>query len=238
MTPFVTLYRLFLRNQLTTGRLVLIGAFTGLSLILGLAVGSSDPFDPVETATNIVWFFGVGLMVPIISLVLSSSAFGDLQADETLVYLWHRKTPRWQLAAAAWLAPATIAVPATAIGLSLCAVFIAGFNADVFFGTLLAVVIAAIAYSAAFTLLGLLFRRALIIGLMYLFIWEQFMARAGGGAATLSINTYPSSILAKITDVDLFLADRSIVVGVLVPIILSLLALAVTARRLDKMDVA
>ncbi len=238
MTPFFTLYRLFLRNQLTTGRLVLIGALTAIALIIGFAVGTSDPFDPVDAATGIVWFFGIGLMVPIISLVLASSALGDLQADETLVYLWHRKTPRWQLAAAAWLAPATIAVPATAIGLSLCAVLVAGFNAKVFFGTLLAVVVAAIVYSAAFTLLGLLFRRALIIGLMYLFIWEQFMARAGGGAATLSINTYPSSILAKITDIELFLADRSIATGVIVPIVISLLALFFTSWRLDRMDVA
>lgn len=238
MTPFFTLYRLFLRNQLTTGRLVLIGVLTAMALVIGISVGASDPFDPIDDATNTVFFFGIGLMVPIISLVLSSSAFGDLQADETLVYLWHRKTPRWQLAAAAWLAPATIAVPATAIGLVLCALFITGFSAKVFFGTLIAVVVAAIVYSAAFTLLGLLFRRALIIGLMYLFIWEQFMARAGGGAATLSINTYPASILAQITDVDLFLADRSMLVGVLVPIVLSLLALWATSARLDRMDVA
>ncbi len=238
MTPFFTLYRLFLRNQLTTGRLVLIGALSAIAIILGFATGASDPFDPVETATGVVWFFGIGLMVPIISLVLSSSAFGDLQADETLVYLWHRKTPRWQLAAAAWLAPATIAVPATALGLVICALLITGFSAKVFFGTLLAVVVAAIVYSAAFTLLGLLFRRALIIGLMYLFIWEQFMARAGGGAATLSINTYPSSVLAQITDVELFLADRSIAVGLIVPIVLSILALVATSRRLNRMDVA
>ena len=238
MTPFFTLYRLFLRIQLTTGRLVLIGALSAIAIILGLATGGNDPFDPVEDAAEVIWFFGIGLMVPIISLVLSSSSFGDLQADETLVYLWHRKTPRWQLAAAAWLAPATIAVPANALGLVLCALLITGFSAKMFFGTLAAVVVAAIVYSAVFTLLGLLFRQALIIGLMYLIIWEQFLARAGGGAATLSILTYPSSVLAKITDVELFLADRSLAVGLIVPAVLSILALVATSRRLDHMDVA
>ncbi len=235
---FVVLYRLFLRHQLTTGRLVLIGSLNAVALLIGFAVGTSDPFDPTQAAADIVWFYGLGLMAPIISLVLGSSSLGDLQSDETLVYLWHRRTPRWILAAAAWLAPTTIAIPATTFGLVGCAILAGGFSGSLFFGTLFAVAIAAIVYSAVFTLLGLLFKRALIIGLIYLFIWEQFVARAGGGAARVSIGTYPSSILAKLADVELFLADRSTVTAFVVPLVIAGLSILLTARRLDHMDVA
>ncbi len=238
MTAFFPLYRLFLRHQVTAGRLVLIGVLSGVSLLIGFVTGANvDDFERVEVAVGISSVFGLGLMVPIVSLVLASSALGDLVADETLVYLWQRPSPRLAIAAGAWLSSLTVAIPATVIPLSASALLTSNDS-----GTMLAVALAnglaAIAYTGLFVLLGLVIRRSLVTGLAYLFIWELFVARVGAGAAKLSINTYPASVLAKLTDRELPLADRSMVVGIIVPVIVPIVAVFLTQWRLDRMDIA
>lgn len=235
MTALVALYRLFLRHQLTAGRVVLVAVMSGVSVLIGVVTRGSD--DAIQDAVEISSLFGLGLMVPIVALVLASSALGDLVADETLVYLWQRPSPRWAIAAGAWLSALTVAVPATVIPLAASALLTSN---D--WGTALAVAaangLAAIAYTGLFVLLGLVVRRSLVVGLAYLFIWELFVARVGAGAARLSINTYPSSVLSRLTDVELLLADRSMAVGILIPLIVPLVAVALTRWWLDRMDVA
>ncbi len=236
--PLIGLYRLLLREQLTRGRVLLTAVMSGLAiLVTALIAREGGPFQ-IDDAIGFLWFFGLGLSVPIISLVLASSSPGQLVEDETLVYLWIRPNPRWMLATAAWLAPATVAVPFTTVPLAVAA-FI-GTSGDLGHtgAVALAVVLAALAYTALFTLLGLLVRRSLIWGMLYLFIWELFVARVGEGAARLSINTYPSSVLARLTDVELPRAERLMSSGLIVPMVVVVVAIALTAWRLDRTTVA
>ncbi|MEM9135016.1 MAG: hypothetical protein AAF962_02220 [Actinomycetota bacterium] len=236
--PLIGLYRLLLREQLTRGRVLLTGVMSALAiLVTALIAREGGPFQ-IDDAIGFLWFFGLGLSVPIISLVLASSSLGQLVEDETLVYLWIRPTPRWMLALAAWLAPATVAVPFTAVPLAVAA--FVGTSGDLghTWAVGVSVVLAALAYTAIFTLLGLLVRRSLIWGMLYLFIWELFVARVGEGAARLSINTYPSSVLSRMTDVDLPRAERLMSAGIIVPLVVAAVAVALTAWRLDRSTVA
>lgn len=238
-TPaLVGLYRLLLRQQLTTGRLVLAGVMSGLAILVASLIAREGASDQMDQAVGFLWIFGLGLMVPIISLVLASSSLGHLVEDETLVYLWIRPNPRWMLAAAAWLASATVAIPVTAIPLAIAAALGTGGDGTVIWAAVLAMSLAVIAYTGLFTLLGLLVKRSLIWGLVYVFIWEFFVARVGQGAARLSINTYAASVLANLTDVELPLAERSQTSAFIVPIIIALVAVALTTWRLNNATVA
>lgn len=242
MNRIAALYRLLLRQQLTTGRLVLVGGFSALALAAAFALSRSaqdSSFERVEAATFFVHLFGLGLMVPIVSLVLASSSLSDLVEDETIVYLWHRPAPRWMLALAAWGASFTVAGPLTVIPLTAAGALASGADATVVSATALTSAIAVLAYSGLFTLGGLMLRRALIWGLLYVFIWEQFVARVGGGASRLSIFSYPSSVLERMTDVDLGMPEQwSMGAGLIVPIVVGLTAIALTSWRLNHIDVA
>lgn len=232
-------YRLLLNQQLTRGRLLLAGTLGGLAIFLAVLIARADPSEGAPNIVEMLSVFGLGLTVPILSLVLASSSLGQLVEDETLVYLWIRPTPRWVLAMAAWLSSATVVVPLTVIPLTVAAAIGSDGDARVTLAVAASVTLASVAYSAAFTLVGLVLRRALIWGLVYVFVWEFFVARVGQGAARLSINTYPTSVLAKLTDVTtLPLADRSLGFGIATPIAVSLLAVALTAWRLTRTNVA
>jgi ABC-2 type transport system permease protein len=237
MNAVLSTYRMMLRQQLTTGRLALVAGFSALGLAVAFAIGRVDAATRIEDSVGFLSGYGLALMVPIVSLVLGSSTFGELVDDETLVYLWHRPVARWKLALAGTLSASSVAIPLTAVPLTLAAVIASG-DATTTWATALAASCAAFAYSALFVFVGLLLRRALIWGLVYLFIWELFIASVGGGSAQLSIRTYPTSILARLTEVDIRLADSSVTTGIVVSLIIGLAAVGLTSYRLDRMDVA
>ncbi len=236
MIALLALYRLLLRQQVTMGRLALVGGFSALSLAVALGI-NRQAGDVIDATANFIAVFGLGLMVPIVSLVLSSSTLGELIDDETIVYLWHRPTARWKLAMAAWMASASVAIPLTSLPLAAAAA-IATRDASTTWAVALTSALGALAYGGLFVLLGLLLRRALIWGLVYLFIWELFVANVGGGSARLSVRTYPLSVLSQLTNVEFRLAEYSTVTGIVVSIAVAVVAVALTAWRLDHIDVA
>lgn len=238
MTALTGLYRLLAGQQLTRGRVLLATVLSGLALLVTVVIAREAGDDRIEATVGFLSVFGLALMVPILSLVLASSSLGQLVEDQTLVYLWLRPNPRWMLAVAAWAASATVAVPASVVPLTVAAAIGSGGDGGTIGGVAAAMALASVAYTALFTLVGLLVRRSLIWGLLYLFVWELFVARVGQGAARLSINTYPASVLAEMTGIELPLAERMFSAGVAVPLITAVVAIALTAWRLNRTDVA
>jgi ABC-2 type transport system permease protein len=236
-SPVPALYRILLNQQLTTGRIVLSVVMGLLAIGVAVLIARNTETDQVQSTVGFLSAFGLGLSIPILSLVMASSSLGQLVEDQTLVYLWLRPNPRWMLALASCAAAATVTVPVTTIPLAVAA--LAG-SRDL--GATMAVAVAAtlatVTYTAVFTLVGLVLRRALIWGLMYVFIWEFFVARVGKGAARLSINTYPLSVLARLTDMHLPLAERSLTTGVVVPLVVAAVAVVATGWRLNRAEVA
>lgn len=233
----LALYRLVLRHQLTRGRLVLFGAIAAISIILGWVLGRAG-IDRAEATVNTVSALGLGLIVPVVALVLGSAALGNWVDDETLVYVWLRPVARWRLALAAVAASVTVAVPITVISLGIMSLLGSGGDADVLTGTVVGTALGGIAYVSIFVAAGLLIRRALLWGLVYVFIWEFFVARAGAGAARLSINSYAASLLADYSGQEIRLADRAVSSSYIVLIGVSLVALAFTTWRLQRANVA
>ncbi len=231
------LYRLVLRHQLTRGRLVLFGVILTICTILGWLIGR-DNVSRVSDAVDVVSAFGLGLIVPVVALVLGSAALGNWVEDETLVYVWLRPVARSRLALAAVAAAATVAVPITVVSLGLMAALGSGGDADALLGTVIGTTLGSLAYVSVFVALGLLVKRALLWGLVYVFIWEFFIARAGDGAARLSINSYASSLLADYSDQSIRLADRGLTASYVVLLAVSWVALAFTTWRLQRASVA
>ena len=66
-------------------------------------------------------------------------------------------------------------------------------------GTLAGVTVAMVGYIGLFVALGLRVKRALIWGLLYIFIWEGFVATANTTAARLAVRSYGRSTLSAIT---------------------------------------
>jgi ABC-2 type transport system permease protein len=104
-------------------------------------------------------------------------------------------------------------------------------------GTLVAGVVGVAAYVSVFTLFGVALKRFIVWGLAYILIWEGFIAQAGPGVARVALRKYTRSILVEQTGADLELADFSMAVGTIVPLLAAAGALALAAWRLATQDV-
>ncbi len=235
-SPFVALYRTILGAVATRSRIAALGALGAGASLVGLAIGLSDPFRPDRAGVLYVNGVGLSVLVPVVALVFAAATFGDLSEDATLVYLWLRPLPRWHLALAAYGAALTVTLPLTVLPLCL-GVALTGAGLAVVAGTAAAVTAGVVAYAALFCALGLRFQRALAWGLAYILIWEGFVAQAGRGASRLAIRAYTRSILTEASGIRLRLANVSILVGMVVPAVVALAAIAYTSYRLRRHDV-
>jgi ABC-2 type transport system permease protein len=233
------LYSLVLRTQATRGRLISLGLLGLVGVLVAVAVASADleSTTATEQSVDFVSAFGLTFLLPITALVFSAASLGDFREDGSLVYLWLRPVPRWQIIVAALGASITVTLPLVLVPLVVGALIISP-EATVVTGTLGAVVVGVVAYAAIFLALGLRTQRALLWGLVYILLWEGFVSRAGDAAARVSVSNYPRSILAKLTDTELELADASLAAGFIVPLVVAALAFAYASRRFQRQDVA
>ncbi len=233
---FVAVYGLLLRSVATRGRLAAIGALAVISIATALAVNASSPFDPLEAAIGYV-NGNLSTLVPVAVLVFGAATLGDLVDDGTLVYLWLRPVPARVHVLAAWAATVTITVPLVGAPLVLATAMIEA-DGPLIGATILGLLVGISAYSALFVMAGIRFRRALPWGLVYILIWEGFVASAGETAARLAVRSYVRSILAQLTDQSIKLAEFNLASGILVPLGVTVVALAYASRRLARTDVA
>ena len=199
--PLVSLgvfYRLLLRTQVTIPRLLGIGGLGALALVLGVFARSDA--DPAQAVTDMVDGYGLGVLVPLATLWLGTSALGDLVEDRLLAYLRLKPVASWQLPAAAALATLTIVLPLTALPLTL-ATLIAGAG-DVAPAAFVASAFAALAYAGLFVAAGLWFRRAVWWGLAFVVVWENVISHASEGAARFTVSGWGSTVLSLAPDVD------------------------------------
>jgi ABC-2 type transport system permease protein len=173
----------------------------------------------------------------VVALVFASASLGDPSEDGTLVYLWLRPVPRWQLALAAFAASVTVVGPIAVVPLVIGAA-VTGTGWRLVAASAAGGMLATVAYSAVFCGLGLRVRRALAWGLAYLLIWEQAVARVSHGAARISLFVNTRSLAARIAHHTPPPRNAvSPVTGLVFPLVVTVLALAITARSLDRGEV-
>jgi ABC-2 type transport system permease protein len=234
---FVTVWRVLVGTISTRLRVAGLGLLSLGAIVLALSVRAANPFDRPNAAWSLVDAYGLSLLIPVVSLVFASAALGDVAEDGTLVYLWLRPYARWQLALAAFAASVTVVVPVAVLPLVIAAA-LTGEGGRLVAAAAAGGLLMTIAYSAVFCGLGLRVRRALAWGLAYLLIWEQAVARVSHGAARASIFVNTRSLAAYIAH---HAPPRNAVAwptGLIVPLVVAIVALALTAWSLDRGEIA
>ena len=230
-------YGLLLRQLVTRGRVLALLAVGAAVAGISAAVGASDTLEPKRAAVEVIADLGFTAVVPIVALVFAAASLGDAREDGTLVYLWLRPIDRWPVVIGAWAAAVTVSTPLTIVPLGAAA-WLAGGGGSLIGATVLAAAIGVVAYSGVFVLLGLLVKNAIAWGLAYILVWEGIVAAFGDFAARLALRGYTRSIITDRTGVDLDLGDLSLTAAIVVPLIVTVVALALASRRLGRLDVA
>jgi ABC-2 type transport system permease protein len=230
---FRVVWWVIVRSIATRVRLAGLGLLGLAAVALGLAVQASHPLNRPDAAWTLVDSYGLSLLIPVVALVFASASLGDLAEDGTLVYLWLRPLPRWQLALAAFAAAVTVVVPGSVLPLVIGAA-LTGQGARLVGAAAAGGLLATVAYSAVFCGLGLRVRRALAWGLAFLLMWEQAVARVSHGAARASLFVNARSVAAHLAGHPPPRNAVAWTTGLIFPLVVTVVALVVTSRSLDR----
>jgi ABC-2 type transport system permease protein len=123
--------------------------------------------------------------------MFGTSVIGDELEDGTAIYLLTKPIPRWEILLpkliAPWLLTAALLLASTLVS-GLVAIESGG--RDVVYGAAFAIVLGSLVYTTLFVMLSIVSSHALIIGLVYVFIWEGAVAGLFEGVRYLSIRHY------------------------------------------------
>jgi ABC-2 type transport system permease protein len=181
-------------------------------------------------------------LLPLIALILASSAIGNELSDRTLPYLLLKPRSRLRFINEKYLASVAIgSLISVALGFLtwlIMAAVSSNFDGELLVGVITASILAIAAYAAAFTLLSLLITRVLMAGLLYVLIWESLLARFIPGLRLLSIRHYVQSVYTRILDdASITVAQQSAVITSLIVLAtLGLITIVLSWLRLQQMD--
>ena len=175
------------------------------SLALLLAVATVPFFVALNTLRGdltpdvqaiIVGRLLISTVTPLVALVLAVTAIGDERESGTIVYLATSRLSRFRVAgekslaavvcALALLSPALLSV--VYLGVHL------GIGWDNTLRGLVGTALVAAVYAAVFVAVGLLLRRALIAGIIYILVWEGAIATVAPSAERVSLTAWGRAI--------------------------------------------
>ena len=232
-------FALTLRSLLLQRRTIVLGLVAAAPVLMALvyALARSPGDNDHSFYSQLVQQLFVPTVGALIALVFGVSAFGDEREDGTILYLAATPLSRLKLVvakiAAAWTATLVLLVPSLVVSglLSLSH----GLHAGLIGWPLLGVVLASLAYCAASVLLSLHTRRPIVIGVLYILLWEGSIATFAASAAKLSISAYGRAFVAHA----LPQASRpvaGIAVSALVLAAVAVVAAWATARALGRVE--
>ncbi len=233
------IFVLSLRQLLGRRRMFALIALSLLPLLVALVfrTGNADTDRVDWTANALLNGLIVTTLLPLVTLVLSTTSLGMEVEDGTIVYLLSKPLSRAQVImaklAASWL-PAGALVSLSAA--SSAGIALQGAEPTLLVAFVIAAAFGTLAYSSVFLLLSLLTSRALVIGLIYVFIWEGVVTELFTGTRILSVRQYTLGVADLLTDTRRFEAhlDGAVALALMAVVTAAFVALAI--HRLNRFE--
>ena len=241
--------------NMMTGRRRLLVILLLTALPIGLAALVSSTINEDESSNeDFINILLDGLLIaaimPIVTMVLATTAFGNELEDKTLGYLVLNPISRLKIVVPKLLASVVVGVPLLVmggIGATLLGAIGIGAELLVLDGNVRGLVAVAVSlfagvivYSAIFTWAGLVTTRALAFALVYVFLWEGLISTYLGGVRYLSVRGYTLGILHGIDDTTFESLDDRVIqfpAAIVGACAVTVVFFLLTVRRLRRMDV-
>jgi len=203
------MFAMTLRYLLSTRRGIATAALAAVPLLLAgsLAVARVETFDILLFQILMVPLF-LQVVLIFVTLVSATALIREEIEDNTLPYLLTRPVSKPAIALYKYtgylVAVLVLLVPPLVLAYVVTQGYAGdplGAELDVLAAFLGATALGGAAYGAFFTLLSVLTRRPLVVGLLFGFLWESVVGSIPGDVPRLSIIHYLRSILKDMIDV-------------------------------------
>jgi ABC-2 type transport system permease protein len=206
-------------------------------LLIGLAlICRAYDVDPAEWGGPVLIGLGLAVVLPVTTLIVGTGVLGSEVDDGTIVHILAKPLPRRDIV----LAKLGVAIAVSAVTAAV-PLFVAGYlasSARLGFALAVGAVVGACAYSAFFLLLSLLTRRPVLLGLVYILIWEGLLAQFVSGTRVLSIEQYVLTISDRVGPTDLLTGAVSLPVAIIMSVIVTVGCTVAAVDRLRSFSMA
>jgi ABC-2 type transport system permease protein len=203
----------------------------GLALLArGLGAKPGDWSEPVLVG------LGFAAVLPVIALIVGTGVLGSEIDDGTLVHILAKPLPRREIILTKLVV--AVAVTAVTVGVPMYLAGLVAGSGRLGIGLAVGSVVGAFAYSALFLALSLLTRRPVLVGLLYVLIWEGVLGNLLTGTRMLSVQQYVVAVAAKVGGTDLLTGRVSVPVSVVMAVIFTVGGTVLAVDRLRSFSIA
>ena len=185
------------RSLLGRRRVLLLLALPLVLLLLCVAVRLLAGPDTTVTV-GLLAGFALGTVVPLLGLIAGAGSIGPEIDDGSIIYLMSKPLSRHSIVRSKLVVAAIVVTVVAAVPTFLAGFIMSGTDDGLAIGFGVGAAVAGLAYCALFVLLAILTRNAVVIGLIYVLIWESLVGSFVPGAQVLSIQQWGLAITEKI----------------------------------------
>lgn len=207
------------------------------ALLVGLAaLAQSLGAKPTDWGGPVIVGLGLAVVLPVMTLIIGTGVLGSEIDDGTVVHILTKPLPRREII----LAKLAVAVTVSALvsGLALFATGLIAGSTSLAVGLLAGGALGALAYSALFLALSLVTRRPVLVGLVYVLIWEGILGNAISGTRVLSIQKYVEAVADTVAGSDVLNGTVSIPVALIMALVITVGATLLAIDRLRSFSIA
>lgn len=167
----------------------------GLSVLVRVLVGE----DPTA-ASDTLYGLGLVVIVPLVSLLATTGVLAPEIDDGSISYLLAKPISRHTIVISKLVVAATCVLLFAALPMLVAGLVLLVDEPPLALGFALGSLVGGLAYCALFALLSVLTRHAVVVGLIYLLIWEGLLGGLLDGVRWLSITRWAGAITQEVPD--------------------------------------
>ncbi|MER5766970.1 ABC transporter permease [Streptomyces sp. NPDC001985] len=232
-----TVARLTYRALLGRRRAAILFVLPALLLVMAVAVRSFNGADD-QIAADLLGGFAIAAMVPLIGVIAGTGAIGPEIDDGSIVYLLSKPVSRSTIIFTKLIVAISVTMAFSAIPTLIAGFILNGNGQQVAIAYMVAALVASIAYSALFLLLGTVSRNAVVIGLIYAIVWESLFGSLVSGARTLSVQQWALSLAERIAGEGLIGSDVGLPLAVTLLAVVTVVATWYAGQKLRVLKLA
>ncbi|MFJ3537378.1 ABC transporter permease [Streptomyces sp. NPDC090109] len=232
-----TVARLTYRALLGRRRALILFLLPAMLLVISAAVRMFNGADD-QVAADVLGGFALATMVPLIGVIAGTGAIGPEIDDGSIVYLLSKPVKRPTIVFTKLIVAIAVTMVFSAVPTLIAGFILNGNGQQVAVAYTVAALVASIAYSALFLLLGTVSRHAVVIGLVYALVWEALFGSLIAGARTLSVQQWALALAEKVTGDGLVTSEVGLPTAVVLLVAVTVAATWFAGQKLRRLTLA
>ncbi len=198
-----------------------------LSVLTAVLVDATQAVDPISVV------FGLGLVLPLVALLVSTGVLGPEIEDGSVVYLLATPVSRLSVAVSKQVVASVVTVLLGAGSVFVSALVLEPGRPGQAAALGVGAVVAGVAYCGLFVALSALLRHGTVAGLIYVLVFEGLLASWLSGLRYLSVGSFGRRVAGALTDdLDLLVRDMSLTYAVVAAVVVAVGGALLTGQRL------